>query len=176
LSDNRELLQQRVTKHQQKLDQATTVVELTQARFDAASTAHDEAARDLKRKKSALKLAKARYRRLEKEAKRASELAKAVGQDRADAKNELAEHRQVQEKRQAKLAKAEAALAAEQAVQDVATTATKSAASRKRAAGATKKTATPRTRASTATKKTAAPRKRATTKKTTTKKAPTRKS
>ena len=47
--------------------------------FDAASTAHDEAARDLKRKKSSLKLAKARYQRLEKETKRASKLAKAAG-------------------------------------------------------------------------------------------------
>ena len=54
LSDNRELLQQKVNDHRQKLDQAKTVVELTQARVDAASTAHEEADRERKRQRGAL--------------------------------------------------------------------------------------------------------------------------
>jgi hypothetical protein len=92
LSDDTGLLQQRVAKQRQKLEQARTVVELTRGRFDAAAEAHEEAERERKRKESALELAKGRAKRLAKETKRARRLSEAVGQDRADAENELAEH------------------------------------------------------------------------------------
>ena len=136
-----------------------TVVELTQARLDAASAAHEDAERERKRKESALKLAKSRAKRLAKETKRARRLSEAVGQDRADAENELAEHVQTREKRQSKLAKAEAALAAAQATQDVEQAAAKkTTTARKRTASATKKTVAPRKR--TSAQKTAAKRTR----------------
>ena len=178
MSDNRELLQQKVNNHRQKLDQAKTVVELTQARVDAASTAHEEADRERKRQKSALKLAKARVKRLDKEAKRSRKVAAALGQDRADAENELAENLQAQQDCQAELSKAEGALAAEEAAQDVEQAATKKTAPRKRAA--TTKKATPRKRTTSATKKATTPRKRAAagtaTKRSPAKKAATRRS
>ena len=173
MSDNRELLQQKVNNHRQKLDQAKTVVELTQARVDAASTAHEEADRERKRQKSALKLAKARVKRLDKDAKRSRKLAAALGQDRADAENELAENLQAQQECQAELSKAEGALAAEEAAQDVEQAATKKTTPRKRAATTTKK-ATPRKRTTSATKKATTSRKRTATG-TTTKRSPAKK-
>ena len=149
LSDDMELLRQRVTKQGQKLEQARAVVDLTQARLDAASAAHEDADRERKRKESALELAKSRAKRLAKETKRARRLSEAVGQDRADAENELAERLETREKRQSKLAKAEAALAAAQATQDVEQAAAKKTTTpRKRTASATRKTATPRKRTS----------------------------
>jgi hypothetical protein len=170
LSDDTELLQQRVIKQTQKLEQARTVVELTQARLDAASAAHEESERERKRKESALELATSRAKRLAKETKRARRLSEAVMQDRADAENELAEHLQAQEKRQAKLAKAEAALAAARATQDVEQAATRTTAPRKRSAGTAKKTPAKKTPGTKATAK------KATAKKATTKKATTRRS
>ena len=164
MPDNMELLEQRVTKQQQKLEQASTVVELTQARLDVAARASDDADRERRRLASALELAERRAKRLAKEAKGALKLADAVGQDRADAENELAENVKAQQKRQAKLAKAEAALAAAKATQDVGQAATKKATPRKRAAATTTK-ATPRKRATT----------KSTAKSTATKRAPARK-
>ena len=157
LSDDTELLQQRVTKQTQKLEQARTVVELTQARLDAASAAHEESERERKRKESALELARSRAKRLAKETKRARRLSEAVMQDRADAENELAEHLQTQEKRQAKLAKAEAALAAARATQDVeqAATRTRTTQPRKRSTAAKKTTVKKTAAKKTAAKKTA---------------------
>jgi len=174
LSDNRELLQQKVNSQRQKLDQAKTVVELTQARVDAASKAHKDADRERKRKKAALKLAKARVKRLDKDAKRSRKLAAAFGQDRADAENELAENLQAQQECQAELSKAEGALAAEEAAQDVERAATKKATPRKRAATTTKKATTPRKRTTSATKKASTTRKR-TSSGTTTKRSPAKK-
>lgn len=165
VSDNMELLQQRVTKHQQKLDQASKVAQMSQERLDAVSKASDEADRERRRLQSALELAERRAKRLAKEAKNALKLADAVGQDRADAENELAENLQRQQKRQDKLARAEAELASAKAAQDVEqAAASKQSAPRKRPAAAStatrskrpaaRKTATKRT----ATKKTSAGR------------------
>lgn len=161
MSDNMELLEQRVNKQRQKLEQASTVVQLTQERFDAASAAKDDAARERKRLKSALKLAQSRTKRLGRDAKKARKLAYALGQDRTDAKNELAESLEAQRAREGKLAKAEAALAAARATHDVeqSVASTTARSPGKRATPATKKVGTPRKRA-TATKKAATPRKR----------------
>ena len=169
MADNMDLLEQRVISRRQKLEQASTVVEMTQARFDAASAAREDAARERKRLKTALKLAETRAKRLGKEAKRARKLAYALGQDRDDAENELAESLKAQRARETKLAKAEAALAAAQATHDVEqAAATKKAAPTKKAAtpskrttSTTKKVATPRKRTTSTTKKVATPRKRA---------------
>jgi chromosome segregation ATPase len=149
LSDDADLLEQRATKQRQKLEQARTVAELTQARFDEASAAHAQAERERDRKESALELAKGRAKRLAKETKAARRLSEALAQDCADAENELAELLQEQEKRQAKLAKAEASLAAAQAAQKAEQAASRTTpATRKRPATAAKKGAAPRKRTS----------------------------
>jgi chromosome segregation ATPase len=116
MADDVELLQQRVDKQKDKLGVTAGIVDLTQARFDTASAAYDEAERERKRLKAARKLATRRAHRLAKEAKRAKKLARATKEDRDDADFEIAEHLADRDKRQAKLAKAEGALAAAQAL------------------------------------------------------------
>jgi RNA polymerase-binding transcription factor len=112
LSTDLELLQQRVSSRQEKLDQATGALDLARTRFDSSSAAYEAADRERRRVKSALKLAKERADRLAKEAQRTKKLAREAETDRDDAENELAEHTAVRDKRQAKLAKSLASLEA----------------------------------------------------------------
>lgn len=112
MSDDLELLQQRVSSRQEKLDQATGALDLAQTRFDASSAAYESADRERRRVKAALKLARKRADRLAKEAKRTKRMAREAETDRDDAENELAEHHAVRDKRQAKLAKSLASLEA----------------------------------------------------------------
>ena len=115
LSDSMELLQQRVSRHQEKLEHATGVLDLTRARFDTSSAAYADADRARARIKKALKLAKRRAARLAKEAAHAKQLARETKDDRDDAETELAENLALHDKRRVKLAKAQAALAAAEA-------------------------------------------------------------
>jgi chromosome segregation ATPase len=119
LSDDIELLKQRVSTQQEKFDQATGVVDLAQARFDTASAAFEDADRERKRVKTALKLAQRRASRLAKEAKRTEKLARTAKEDRDDAETELAENHAVRDRRQAKMAKAQATLSAAQVQADL---------------------------------------------------------
>jgi hypothetical protein len=112
MSDNVEQLQQRVARQKEKLEDAAGAVELTQERFDASAAAYEQADVERKRLKTSLKLAKRRARRLKKEAKGVQKLVHATKDDRDDAARELDEHVAVRDKRAAKLAKAEAELAA----------------------------------------------------------------
>jgi chromosome segregation ATPase len=116
MADDVEILQQRVDKQRDKLGLAAGIVDLTQARLDTATAAYDEAERERKRLKDALRLARRRADRLAKEAKQAKKLARATKEDRDDADLELAEHVATRDKRQAKLVKVEAALAEAQAL------------------------------------------------------------
>jgi chromosome segregation ATPase len=131
MSDNVEQLQQRVAKRREKLEDAASAVELTQARFDASAAAYEQADADRKRLKTSLKLAKRRARRLAKEAKRATKLAHVTLDDRDDAVRELDEHLVAHDKRAAKLEKAEAALAAAPQPEVVAVPVKKAAPARK---------------------------------------------
>ena len=108
-----------VSRKRERLDHASGVVELTQTRFETASTAYDEAIRERKRVKTALRLAQRRAERLAKEAKRAKTSLRAAAEDRDDADSELSENISTRDKRQAKLVKAEAALAAAEATATV---------------------------------------------------------
>ena len=73
-----QLLQQRVEKHRKKLEQASTLAQLTQRRLDEVSAHHDQAQRERERTESALEVAESRARRLAKEAKRARRLARSA--------------------------------------------------------------------------------------------------
>lgn len=112
MSTDLELLQQRVSSRQEKLDQATGALDLARTRFDSSSAAYEAADRERRRVKAALKLAQERAARLAKEAQRTKKLAREAETDRDDAENELAEHTAVRDKRQAKLAKSLASLEA----------------------------------------------------------------
>ena len=119
VSENLELLQQRADRQREKAEEANTVLQSVEARLSSATTASDEARRERKRTRSARRVAEQRLARLAKEEKKARKLAREADEDRADAENELAESRRTWEKRQAKLAAAEADVAAARAAQQV---------------------------------------------------------
>ena len=119
MPDDTELLEQRVIKRKQKLEEAAAVVTMIQERLASASKADEEAGRELRTLRAALESAEKKAKRLKKRTKQAEDLAGSVEQDRLAAERELAEELQSYEKRQGKLAKAEAALAAAQATQRV---------------------------------------------------------
>jgi DNA repair exonuclease SbcCD ATPase subunit len=156
LPDDTELLEQRVIKRKQKLEEAAAVVSMIQERLASASTADEEAGRELRTLRAALKSAEKKAKRLKKRTKQAEALAGSVEQDRLLAERELGEELQSYEKRQGKLAKAEAALAAARATQRVDDVAPPEATPAKKSP-ARKSTTAKRT----ATTKQAAPRKRA---------------
>ena len=177
MAENTQLLVQRVGKHQDKLKEAAAVVTMTQHRHADAAKSHKETERALRTLESALVKTEKKAKRLKKQAKDARRLASAADSDRRDARAELSTHTKAHEKRQKKLAKFEAALAAAQASEKVqqTTSTDKAIASatprddRKGTSKTTKKSATTRKRTtaakSTATTKTAATKKAAPTRK-----------
>jgi chromosome segregation ATPase len=112
LPDDTELLEQRVTKRKQKLEQAAAVVSLVQDRVATATAADEESGRELRTLRAALEAAEKKAKRLKKRTRQARALSGSAEEDRLAAERELAEELQRYDKRQAKLAKAEAALAA----------------------------------------------------------------
>lgn len=204
MPDDTELLEQRVIKRKQKLEEAAAVVSMIQDRLASASASDEEAGRELRTLRAALKSAEKKAKRLKKRTKQAEALAGSAEQDRLLAERELGEELQSYEKRQGKLAKAEAALAAARATQrvdDVAppeavpakkaparkapasksapakrSAASKQAAPRKRAAAAKKTTSTTgRTTSTASTAKKTTASTASTAKKTTARKTPARK-
>ena len=119
MPDDTELLEQRVTKRKQKLEQAAAVVSMVQDRVASATTAEEEAGRELRTLRAALKSAQKKAKRLKKRTDQARALSGSAEQDRLDAERELGEELRTYEKAQAKLAKAEGALAAAMATQRV---------------------------------------------------------
>jgi len=119
LPDDTELLEQRVTKRKQKLEQAAAVVSMVQERVATATAADEQSGRELRTLSAALKAAEKKAKRLKKRTKQAQALSGSAAEDRLAAERELAEELQRYDKQQAKLAKAEAALAAGLATQRV---------------------------------------------------------
>lgn len=119
MPDDTELLEQRVTKRKQKLEQAAAVVSMVQERVATATAADEQSGRELRTLSAALKAAEKKAKRLKKRTKQAQALSGSAAEDRLAAERELAEELQRYDKQQAKLAKAEAALAAGLATQRV---------------------------------------------------------
>jgi hypothetical protein len=119
LPDDTELLEQRVTKRKQKLEQAAAVVSMVQDRLASATAADEEAGRELRTLRAALKAAEKKAKLLKKRTQQARDLSASAEDDRLSAERELGEELQRYEKQQSKLAKAEAALAAALATQRV---------------------------------------------------------
>jgi chromosome segregation ATPase len=92
MSEDINLLQQRVNSRRESLDKLATVVELAEQRVGSLTEVHDEADRERKRLKSSRKHARRRAERLAKETKRAGVLAREAREDLKDAENELDEN------------------------------------------------------------------------------------
>ena len=112
MSTDVELLAKKVDKHQAKLQEHTTLLEMTEKRAATADQDRQAAAREADRLKKRAKQAKQEARRLAREAKRAHLRLEAGEADHDQAEKELRELGKLVAKRRDKLAKAEAAHAA----------------------------------------------------------------
>lgn len=169
MSTDIELLAKKVEKHQAKLQEHTTLLEMTEKRAATADQDRQGAAREADRLKKRAKQAKQEARRLAREAKRAHLRLEAGEADHDQAEKERLELGKLVEKRRDKLAKAEAAHAAAQAGQRATGTAPRTRTSSSR------KTASPRRTASSATSKRTSTAAKKTTTRRTTRRAPTKK-
>ena len=98
MPDDTELLEQRVTRRKQKLEQAAAVVSMTQERLASATAADEVASRELRTLRAALKSAQKKAKRLKQRTKQAEALSGSTEQDRLLAERELAEELQTSEK------------------------------------------------------------------------------
>ncbi len=132
MSEELELLEQRVGKHRKKLDQAASVVAMTRDRLGAAQSADKVSQREFTAAEAALSAAKKKVKELKQRAATAQDLADATARERTDTEQELTRDVDDHARRQHKLAKAESALAAARTSLRVETQASTPAKPRKR--------------------------------------------
>ena len=113
--DNPELLEQRAAKHRDKLAETQTVLVMSQERLDRAVAACQESTRSRKALASSLKRTRKKSKQLKKLAKQAGAVSAALRDERQRAERKLAKHTKQLKAREVKLAKAESALAAARA-------------------------------------------------------------